>query len=70
MNFENFIIGWTSFFMQRQKKTQKTRLKDHILCCCCSATKSCLTLCDPMDYSTLGSSDLCYLQDFAQIHIH
>ena len=22
--------------------------------CCCSVTKSCLTLCDPTDYSTLG----------------
>ena len=22
--------------------------------CCCSLAKSCLTLCDPMDYSTLG----------------
>ena len=27
-----------------------------IACCCCSVTKSCLTLCDPMDYSTPGSS--------------
>ena len=24
-------------------------------CCCCSVTKSCLTLCDPMDYSIPGS---------------
>ena len=26
------------------------------LVCCCSVTKSCLTLCDPMDYSPPGSS--------------
>ena len=26
------------------------------LLCCCSAAKSCLTLCDPMDYSLPGSS--------------
>ena len=25
--------------------------------CCCSVTKLCLTFCDPMDYSTAGSSD-------------
>ena len=24
--------------------------------CCCSVTKSCLTLCDPMDYSLSGYS--------------
>ena len=27
-----------------------------IYCCCCSVTKSCLTLCDPMVYSPPGSS--------------
>ena len=25
-----------------------------IIFCCCSVTKSCLTICDPMDYSTPG----------------
>ena len=29
--------------------------------CCCSAAQSCLTLCDPMDYSTPHFSDLHYL---------
>ena len=29
--------------------------------CCCSVAKSCLTLCDPMDCSTLGSFVLHYL---------
>ena len=28
----------------------------HIWACCCSVTKSCLTLCDPMDCSQTGSS--------------
>ena len=37
---------------------------------CCSVAKSCLTLCNPMDCSTSGSSVLCYLLEFAQIHIH
>ena len=36
--------------------------------CCYSVTKSCLTLCDPMDCSTPGSPVLHYLPEFAQIH--
>ena len=38
-------------------------------CCCCSIAKLCLTLCDPMDCSTTGSSVLHHLPDFAQIHV-
>ena len=34
---------------------------------CCSVTKSCLTLCDPMDCSVPVSSVLHYLSKFAQI---
>ena len=39
-------------------------------CCCCSATKSCLTLCDPVDYSKPGSPVLHFIFEFAQIHAH
>ena len=35
----------------------------------CSIAKSFLTLCDPMDFSTPGSSVLHYLLEFAQIHV-
>ena len=38
--------------------------------CCCSVTKSCPTLCDPMDCRTPGSPVLHYLLEFAQIHVH
>ena len=38
--------------------------------CSCSVAKSCLTLCDPVDWSTPGSSVLHYLLEFAQIHVH
>ena len=38
--------------------------------CFCSVTKSCLTLCDPMDCSTPGSSVLHYLPEFAQTPVH
>ena len=37
-------------------------------CCCCSVTKSCPTLCDPMDCSTLSFLVLHYLPEFAQTH--
>ena len=36
---------------------------------CCSAAKSCPTLCDPRDCSMSGSSVLHYLLELAQIHI-
>ena len=40
-----------------------------LICCFhCLVTKSCPSLCDPMDCSTPGSSVLHYLLEFAQIH--
>ena len=41
-----------------------------IINCCCSVAKPCLTLCSPMECSTLGFSVLHYLPKFAQIHVH
>ena len=35
--------------------------------CCCSVTKSCPTLCDPMDYNTPGFPVL--LSEFAQVYV-
>ena len=40
------------------------------LCCCCSVTQSCVTLCDPMNCSTPGFPILHYLPEFAQIQVH
>ena len=37
---------------------------------CCSVTKFCPTLCDPMDCSTPGFPVLHYLLEFAQTHVH
>ena len=37
---------------------------------CCSATKSCPTLCDLMDYSMPGFPVLHHLPEFAQTHVH
>ena len=38
--------------------------------CCHSVTKSCLTLCNPINCSTLGSHVLHYLLKFTQTHVH
>ena len=38
-------------------------------CCCCSVTKSCPTLCDPMDCSTPGFPVLYYVLEFPQTHV-
>ena len=40
------------------------------LICCCSVTKSCLTLCDPVNCSTSGFSVLHDLLELAQTHVH
>ena len=37
---------------------------------CCLVAKSCLTLCDPMYYSTPGFPVRHYLPEFAQTHVH
>ena len=44
--------------------------KIHYIFCCCSLAKSCPTLCNPMDSSIPGFPVLCYLWEFAQIHVH
>ena len=41
-----------------------------ICCFCCSAAKSCLTLCEPVNCSTPGFPLLHYFLEFAQTHIH
>ena len=38
--------------------------------CCCSVTKLCPTLCDPINGSMPGSYVLHYLPEFAQSHVH
>ena len=42
------------------------------MCCCCCwlVTKTCSTLCDPMDSSTPGFPVLHCLSDLAQTHVH
>ena len=44
--------------------------KPHHSHCYCSVTKSCLTLCNPVDCSTPCFAILHYLPEFSQTHIH
>ena len=43
-------------------------VQDYLSFCCCAVTRSCPTLCDPMNCSTPGFPILHYLLEFAQIH--
>ena len=59
--------------MERFRSQNKMILKDIIYDRrrhCCSVTKSCLTLCDPMYCSTPGFPVLHQLPEFAQTHVH
>ena len=38
--------------------------------CCYSVAKSCLTLCNLVDYSTPGFPVLNFFPEFAQVHVH
>ena len=38
--------------------------------CCCLVAQSCLTFCDPVDFSTPGFLVLHHLLEFAQTHVH
>ena len=41
-----------------------------IICCSCLVSRSCLTLCYPVDWSTPASSVLYCLLEFAKTHVH
>ena len=40
------------------------------MCCCCSFSQSCLTLCHPMNCSMPGLPLSNHLPKFAQVHVH
>ena len=68
------MINWipevfTCLFQDRMQDPTLCLLL-YLLSCCCSATKLCPALCDPMDGSTPGFPVLHYLPEFAQIHVH
>ena len=56
-SYKNNVSYITNAFMDR-------------VCHSCSVTKSCPTLCNPMNWSTPGFPVLHYLLRFAQTHVH
>ena len=64
-----------SFFFQRCSPSESNRNSgtstkvSPLFCCYCSVTRSCLTLCVPMDCSMPVSSVLYYLPEFTQVHV-
>ena len=66
--------------IQKSSKQNKTKQKslgyiicnicDKKACCCCSVTKSCPTLWNPMNCSTPGFPDLHHLLELAQAPVH
>ena len=58
------------WLLQKKGCTPHTTTPHPPLGGCCSVTKLCPTLCDPMDCSTPGFPVLHYLPEFAQTHIH
>ena len=54
----------------QEYKEKNIRGQLAVSCCCCSVTKSCPTLCNPVDCSIPGFPGLHYLLEFAQTHDH
>ena len=52
------------------KLALQSRPRAKLKCCCCSVTKSCPTLCHPMDCSTAGFPVHPQLPELAQTHVH
>ena len=65
-------VLFINFFFRMPKQPHQPWTINHFYKsgCCCSVTQSCLTLCNPLDFSTLGFPVLCYLPEFAQTHVH
>ena len=72
MLFRNclYVIKLERKYKQKFKNWLPLEGKVSVVCYCCSVTKLCLSLCDPMDCSTPGSPVLHHLPEFAQIHVH
>ena len=69
---KSFWQNSTSIYDKKKKNFQQSVYRGNIPqhCCCCSVTKSCLTLCNPMNCSTTGFLVHHYLLKFPQTHVH
>ena len=64
--FRMLESSWRDLHTSREKELSPFLC---LFCPCCSGTKLCLYLCDPMDCSTPGYPVLHYLPEFTQIHV-
>ena len=65
--------GWASFphpLIPHRRWMEASSMSLACAPCCCSVTKLCPTLCDPMDCSTPGFPVLHRLAECAQTHVH
>ena len=60
------VIYWVAFHCGIQTRTVWSLYR----CCCCLVTKSCPSLCNPMDCNTPAFLVLHYLPEFAKTHVH
>ena len=65
------VWGYSLWFIFLSWKLEATWISSSSrwFCCFCSVDNSCLTFCDPMDYSMSGFPVLHYLLEFAQSHV-
>ena len=69
--YANNMQSFNKIIHPYQLENKNNKHKDNdIAIYCCLVTKSCLTLCDPMDCSMPGFSVLHHLQESAQTHVH
>ena len=60
---------WT-YLQNRNRVTECRKQAYGCYCCFCSVSKSCITFCEPTDYSTPGFPVPHHLPEFAQLHVH
>ena len=65
----NSLVGYSPWGHKRIGCDLVTKQQQHNWVCCCSVTKLCLTVGDPMDCTTPGFPVLHYLPEFAQSHV-
>ena len=71
---ETWKLGYSTIHAcgdaHRSSGDRSPRAGDSEMYLCCSITKSCQILCDPVDCSMLGLPFLHFLPEFAQTHVH
>ena len=75
VNLKGVPLGLAELILKKSSVPQNSKGLEfsvffNVNCCYCSVTKSCLTLCDPMDCSMPGFQVYHHLLELTQIHVH